>query len=77
MRKLRDLLAHAGIRALGERTPEDYARVTTFEVISALMRLLDEFKRRVESGERCRLVRVKLSHDPGRLSIEIAIEPQT
>jgi len=77
LRKLRDVLARGRLRAETERTPEDHARIATFELIAALMRVLDEFKRRVEGGERCRLVRVKCSHERGRLSIELAIEPLT
>jgi len=76
LRKLRDALARGGLRALGERTPEDHARIAEFETIASLLRFLEEFKRRVEAGERCRLLQVKRRHDPGRLSIEIAIEAQ-
>jgi hypothetical protein len=76
MRDLRRALARGGLSPIDTRTPEGCARVAAFYVIIDLLRLLDEFKRRVEAGESCRLVHVKRSHESGRLQIEIAIEPQ-
>ncbi|APR78530.1 Hypothetical protein A7982_03877 [Minicystis rosea] len=49
-------------------------RVAAFYVLVDLLRLLDELKRRVDSGQRCRLVVVKRSDESGRFSTEIAIE---
>lgn len=74
MRDLRRALARGG--PTDTRAPEGCARVIAFHFMVDLIRILDEFKRRVEAGESCRLVHVKRSHESGRLQIEIAIEPQ-
>jgi len=76
LRELRRALARGGIPPLDKRTPEDSARIGAFQTIGALLRLLDEYKRRVEDGQRCRLVEVERSPQPGRILIEIAIEAQ-
>jgi hypothetical protein len=60
MRDLRRALARGGLSPINMRSPEGCARVAAFYVIVDLVRLLDEFKRRLEAGE--------------RLLIEIAIE---
>jgi uncharacterized membrane protein YccC len=74
LRKLRDVLARGGFRAAAARAPEDHARIALFETIAAVLRLLDQFKRRVESGEPCGLRWVRHDSIPDRIVIEIAIE---
>lgn len=76
LRELRRALARGGLSAVDMRTPEDCARIASLYVILDLLRLLDEFKRRVEGGERCRLVVVERNAEAGRLAIRIAIEAQ-
>jgi len=77
LREARRALARGGIPPLDKRTPEDGARIAAFQTITALLRLLDEYKRRVEDGQHCRLVEVDRGLQPGRLLIEIAIEAQS
>ena len=74
MVELREELARGGRPPLATRGPEDCVRITSFDVISALLRLLRTFKHRVEAGERCRLVAREHAPELGRLHIEIAIE---
>ncbi len=76
LRELRQTLARGGLPPLDKRTPEDCARIASFRTILALLRLLDEFTRRVEAGEYCRLVEVERDSQPGRLLVEIQIEAQ-
>ncbi len=72
LRQLRGTLARGGLPA--RRTPEDHARIAAFRTVAELLVLLDEYRRRVESGDRCRLVEREHDHKPGRLLIEVAIE---
>lgn len=74
LRRVRDVLARGGLRAETERTPEDHARITIFETVAALLRLLERFKRRVENGEPCGLRWVRHDFTPDRVVIEIAID---
>ncbi len=74
LRELRVTLARGGLPAPDKRTPEDHARIAGFRVIEELLRLLDQFRHRVESGERCRIVEREHAREPGRLVIELSIE---
>jgi len=74
LRELRRTLAYGGIPAADKRTPEDDARIAAFRAIEELLRLLDEYRRRVERGEHCRLVEREHPLEPGRLLLELAIE---
>src|SRR5262245_41773574 len=68
---LRTLLAVGGLPV--QRTPADDGRIAAFHAIAEMLRLLQEFKRRIESGEACRLVVEERSSTPGRLVLEIVI----
>jgi hypothetical protein len=59
------------------RTPEDHARNTSFRVVAALLLFLAEFKRRVERGDRLRIVEREQPSKPGRLLVEFTIEVQS
>ncbi len=72
LRQLRGALARGGLPA--RRTPEDHARIAAFRTVQELLVLLDEYRRRVECGDRCRLVEREHEHKPGRLLFEVAIE---
>jgi hypothetical protein len=74
LRELRLALSRGDLPRPARRTSADWARVATFSTIAELLRFLDEFKRRVEGGEPCRLVEIKQPQQPGRLRIEIVIE---
>ncbi|APR80644.1 Hypothetical protein A7982_05991 [Minicystis rosea] len=74
LRELRRALARGGLPPRGERTPEDEARIASFRVMEELLRLLDHYRRRIESGERCRLVEHQHQVDPDRLHLEIEVE---
>jgi hypothetical protein len=74
LRELRRVLAHGGLPAPPKRTSVDCARIASFRTLEELCRLLDEFRRRVEAGERCRLVEREHGTESGRMLIEIAIE---
>lgn len=76
LRELRHALARGGMPPVATRTPEDHARLATFRVIQALLALFEEYRRRIERGERCGLVERQHPHEPDRLVIEIGIEAQ-
>ena len=75
MKALREALAVGGLPPRDRRTPEDSARIASYRVVEELLRLLRFFKHRVEEGEPCRLVERVHDTEPGRLHLEIAIEP--
>jgi hypothetical protein len=74
LRELRTALSRGDLPRPARRSAADWARIAAFTTIAELLRLLDEFKRRVEGGERLRLVEIKHPQVPGRLHIELAIE---
>lgn len=74
LRELRFALARGGLPASDKRTPEDSARIAAFRALEELLRLLDHYRRRVEQGDRCRLVEREHPREPGRLVIEMVIE---
>jgi len=74
LRELRIALSRGDLPRPARRTAADWARIAAFNTIAELLRLLDEFKRRIEGGERCRLVEIKRPQEPGQLRIEIMIE---
>lgn len=79
LRALQDaryVLARGGKPPAGERTPEDCARISAFHTLSLLLRILLRFKRKIEDGERCRLVEREHAFEPERVVIELAIEAQ-
>jgi hypothetical protein len=74
LRELRRLFSKGGLPA--ERTPEAHARIATFCALTDLLRLLDEYRRRVRCGQRCRLRVHEQPSEPGKLSINITIEAE-
>ena len=79
LRALQDaryVLARGGKPPVGERTPEDCARVSAFHTLSLLLRILLRFKQKIEVGERCRLVEREHAFEPERVVIELAIETE-
>lgn len=65
----------ATIRGDGS-TPEASARLAIYRVTAELLRLLLELKRRVERGERCRVVEVEQTTELGEFSLRFKIETQ-
>lgn len=76
LRELRHALARGGMPPIAARTPEDDARIAGFRVIQELLAMFEEYRRRIEDGERCRLVERKHPREPDRLLLELAIEAQ-
>jgi hypothetical protein len=74
LQELRAALARGGMSPRDRRTPEDCARLALFRVEEEVLRLLGQFKRRIEGGERCRLVEKEHAQEPGRLVVELVIE---
>jgi hypothetical protein len=74
LRELRRALARGGLPQMGQRTPEDHARIASFRAVEELLALLDHYRGRVTNGESCRLVEREHPREPGRLLIEIVIE---
>jgi hypothetical protein len=74
LRELRKALAWGGLPPAHLRTPEDCARIGAFRVVGELLRVFDEYRRRVEGGEKCQLVEREHRHEPGRFLVELAIE---
>ena len=76
MRELRRLLAAGGLPPADKRTPEDWARIAGFRVLEELLRLLDDYRRLIERGVRCRLIERAHVREVGRMVIEIVLEVQ-
>jgi hypothetical protein len=72
LRRLRDMV---GIRGDGT-TPEDSARVALSRLLTEFLRLVTELKRRVEAGERCRIVEVPQEQQPGAMQLKLRIEAE-
>jgi hypothetical protein len=72
--ELRHMLSAGRVPA---QTPEDHARGASFRVVAALLLFLAEFKRRVERGDRLRIVEREHPSQPGRLIVEFTIEAQS
>jgi hypothetical protein len=62
-----------GIRGDGT-TPEDSVRIAMSRMVSEFLRLATELKRRVEAGERCRIVEVPQQAEPGTMQVKLKIE---
>ena len=73
LRVLRKKFSRGGLPAV--RTPEDQARIAVFYVLRALLDLLVEFARRIRRGERVGLVVNEQTSLPGRMAVEVVIEP--
>ncbi len=72
LRQLRASLARGGMPR--RRSAEDQARLAAFRTVDELLQVLDEYRRRLESGARCRLVEHEHGREPGRLLLELRIE---
>jgi hypothetical protein len=77
LREVRRAVAVGGITPVALRTPEDNARITTFRALAELLQLLDQYRRRVERGEKVRLVEREHVHEEGRMLVEFTIEVLT
>lgn len=73
MSELRHMLAAGKVPA---QTPEDHARNASFRVLAALLLFLADFKRRVERGDRVRIVEREHPSQAGRIIVEFTIEAQ-
>jgi hypothetical protein len=76
LREVRYALARGGLPPEERRTPEDWGRIAALQALLVLLQVLDQFKRRVEDGERCRVVTRQIERAPDRRTLEIAIEVQ-
>lgn len=56
-------------------TPENDARMVVFDVLRALLESLAEFSRRVQRGERLRLRVTRHHATPGKVALQIEIQP--
>ncbi|APR82603.1 Hypothetical protein A7982_07952 [Minicystis rosea] len=75
LRELRIALARASLSALDARASRtERARLASFRTIVVLLRVLEEFKRRVEAGEPCSLSAVDHTPAPGRYTLEFTIQ---
>jgi hypothetical protein len=72
LRALRRKLGRGGLPS--QRTPEDDARITAHAVLSELLRGLEDFRSRVQRGERVRLVMREEPSPPGVIRAEFVIE---
>jgi len=77
LRDVRRALGKGGMPSQRTRSPECHARIAAFRALDELLSLLDEYGRRVESGDRCRLVEREHKHVPGRLHLELVIEVES
>jgi hypothetical protein len=74
LRDVRRALARGGLPPHDARSPADQARIAAFRALEELLFLLDDYQRRVQRGERCRLVERDHGRTPGRLVFELSIE---
>ena len=74
MRELRRALSQGPVPPLERRSPEIHARLACFRIVKDLLSLLDAYGRRVERGERCRLVEREHPRENGRLLLEFMFE---
>ena len=72
LRVLRRKLGRGGLPA--HRTPEDDARIVAHAVLCELLRGLEDFRSRVQRGERVRLVWREEPSPPGIIRAEVTIE---
>jgi hypothetical protein len=72
LRALRRKLGRGGLPSV--RTPEDDARIAAYVLLSELLRGLDDFRGRVQRGERVRLAMREEPNPPGVIRAEFAIE---
>ena len=75
LRELRIALARPSLSAsdvCASRT--ERARIASFRTIVVLLRVLEEFKRRVEAGEPCSLSATDDTPAPGRYILEFRID---
>ena len=75
LRELRRALARGGLPSRGRRSAADEARLVAFRAVDELVCFLDAYERRVALGEPCRLIEREHAREPGRLTLEIEIEP--
>jgi hypothetical protein len=74
LRDLRRALARGGLPPMHARTPTDMARIASFRVMEELLRFLAEYRRRIDAGERCRIVDREGPRVAGRLDLHFVIE---
>ena len=74
MRELRQALSKGHVPPLERRSPETQARLACFRIVKDLLSLLGAYGRRVERGERCRLVEREHPREKGRLLLELVFE---
>jgi hypothetical protein len=74
LREVRSALGRGGLPSPDQSTPQEQARLASFRTLEELLRILDEYRRRIESGERCRLVEREHERVPGQLLVELVIE---
>jgi hypothetical protein len=75
LRELRQAFGSGGLPPIGTRDPDEGARLAAFRVLQALAHILDQFRRRIDGGEGCRLVVRDRGRALGQVTIEIAIVP--
>jgi hypothetical protein len=75
---LRALIHRFGVGPLrSDAPPEEQANVVCFRVLVEVVKLLEEFVRRLAAGERVRLVEREHPPERGRLVLEIAVLPSS
>jgi hypothetical protein len=74
LRALRRTFARGGLPPKEQRSPEEDVRIACFTVIADLLRVLEDFRVRVERGEAVRLAVREQMTAPGWMRVELAIE---
>jgi|HubBroStandDraft_6_1064221.scaffolds.fasta_scaffold153480_2 hypothetical protein len=74
LRDVRRALVRGRLPPRDARSPADQARIAAFRALEELLHVLDDYRRRVQCGERCRLVERDHGRTPGRLMFELSIE---
>jgi hypothetical protein len=75
LRAMRKELIEGGFPPTSKRTPDIWLRYATFTVITDLLRVLGEYRRRVLRGDRCFFFDRKHPQKLGHLMVELIVEP--
>ena len=74
LRALRGGLAAGRLTPADQRTPDENVGNAIFRTLDELLHVVDEYRRRGRTGERCRLVEHEHVRKDGHMVVEFVIE---
>lgn len=75
LREVRRELSRGGLPPEHERTAEDHVRIALFEVVSNVLRVVENYRARVQRGEAVRLRTRQIDNTEARARFDVTIEP--